>query len=575
MPRRIIRTATTAIAIAALAAPTALARPADMPPAVAKAAAAEQHKQARLAQLQTYPTRPAQGEQANPRPEPTTIAAPNVPAERDTDLDDDRPRYRRRPVRGRRDRRDRPSHPKRARPHHRLVHHPPSTETTMSKIHRLLIGAAVIAVSLAPAASAFALSGRQPQRALAARREAAAPMKPVRRVVVLQRLARRCRRAGDTARAEGLYRRALIVAERYLPADDLTAAPGAQRPGRVAEVHRRLRRSRTALCRRVQGLPRAPRADHPEVATVLHNLGGLAHSVGRPGDGEAAARRAVEIRDAALGPDHPDSAADRAALAAILADLGRDGEARTLLEAALAVFERALGSNHHEVAVTLGSLAALDAKRGDLASVRTATAAGLGDQGANARTRPPRARSDARHPRRRPPPSRRRRRSASAPYTSARALRAPRARAPSAACDTAGESPTRPSRPAAALTTIGSAPTARRRWPRSHRAARPHVQRVPTRRDRRATGPVRDWRAAGPRPPVSPGACRPTLCAARPRPRAARARGRSESSAASAAAASSVSSTTSSAPASWHSSSASSSARAASASSPSNSEATP
>jgi hypothetical protein len=46
MPRRIIRTATTTIAIAALAAPTALARPADRPPVVAKAAA-EQHKQAR------------------------------------------------------------------------------------------------------------------------------------------------------------------------------------------------------------------------------------------------------------------------------------------------------------------------------------------------------------------------------------------------------------------------------------------------------------------------------------------------------------------------------------------------
>jgi hypothetical protein len=52
MPRRITRTITTAIAIAALAAPTALARPADMPPAVAKAAA-EQAKQA-----QEFPTRP-------------------------------------------------------------------------------------------------------------------------------------------------------------------------------------------------------------------------------------------------------------------------------------------------------------------------------------------------------------------------------------------------------------------------------------------------------------------------------------------------------------------------------------
>ena len=82
MTRSIIRTFTAAIAIAALAAPTALARPADMPPAVAKAAAAVQHKQARLAQINPYPTRPAQGEQANPRPEPTT-AAPSAPAERD------------------------------------------------------------------------------------------------------------------------------------------------------------------------------------------------------------------------------------------------------------------------------------------------------------------------------------------------------------------------------------------------------------------------------------------------------------------------------------------------------------
>jgi len=48
-------------------------------------AAAAQHGQARLAQLQTYPTRPAQGEQAIPRPEPTTTATLTAPAEHDTD----------------------------------------------------------------------------------------------------------------------------------------------------------------------------------------------------------------------------------------------------------------------------------------------------------------------------------------------------------------------------------------------------------------------------------------------------------------------------------------------------------
>ena len=94
MSRRIIRTATTAMAIVALAAPTALARPADMPPAVAKAAAAAQlqqdmrspdaidagtsHKRARLPSAASqYPTRPAQGEQAIPRPE----TPPQAPAD--------------------------------------------------------------------------------------------------------------------------------------------------------------------------------------------------------------------------------------------------------------------------------------------------------------------------------------------------------------------------------------------------------------------------------------------------------------------------------------------------------------
>ena len=54
MPRS-IRTITTAIAIAALAAPTALARPADAPPAVVKA---KQAQTARSADTGGYPERP-------------------------------------------------------------------------------------------------------------------------------------------------------------------------------------------------------------------------------------------------------------------------------------------------------------------------------------------------------------------------------------------------------------------------------------------------------------------------------------------------------------------------------------
>jgi hypothetical protein len=78
------RTATIALAAAALAAPTASARPADMPPAVAKAATAATQQAERSAAVSDYPTRPAQGEQANPRPNATTTTATKALAERDS-----------------------------------------------------------------------------------------------------------------------------------------------------------------------------------------------------------------------------------------------------------------------------------------------------------------------------------------------------------------------------------------------------------------------------------------------------------------------------------------------------------
>lgn len=75
------RTATIALAVAALAAPTASGRPADMPPAVAKAAAAEQHKQARRsAETNGFPTRPVIDRPSSPassRPD----AMPQAPAD--------------------------------------------------------------------------------------------------------------------------------------------------------------------------------------------------------------------------------------------------------------------------------------------------------------------------------------------------------------------------------------------------------------------------------------------------------------------------------------------------------------
>lgn len=108
-----------------------------------------------------------------------------------------------------------------------------------------------------------------------------------------------------------------------------------------------------------------------EAATLYHNIGGLAHARGAYADGEAPARLAVRIREAALGSDHPDVAADAAALAGILEGLGRIGEARDIYERALGIYRRVYAGDHYETAYALSALAGTERDAGDLGSAET------------------------------------------------------------------------------------------------------------------------------------------------------------------------------------------------------------
>lgn len=127
--------------------------------------------------------------------------------------------------------------------------------------------------------------------------------------------------------------------------------------GRYEEAECHYQRARTLL--EASGL------DPSALASVWHNLAGLAYARGLHADGERAAQLAIETRHSAVGPDTPEVAADLAVLAVLVATQGRLDEAEVLYQRALAIFRRAYGPDHYEVAVNLNGLAALRQQRDD------------------------------------------------------------------------------------------------------------------------------------------------------------------------------------------------------------------
>jgi tetratricopeptide (TPR) repeat protein len=175
---------------------------------------------------------------------------------------------------------------------------------------------------------------------------------------VLERLAVGLRMRGRCRTAARWQRLALSVAELALTPTDPELLTFLNNLG-VLYKHMARFESAEALYARAFGIAEVLTSNDLTLATLFHNVAGLAHARGRYAEGEPHARRAAEIRERVLGPNHPDTAADVGALAAIVDAQGRHEEAEALYRRALATFERKLGPAHYEVAVVVGNLAAL------------------------------------------------------------------------------------------------------------------------------------------------------------------------------------------------------------------------
>jgi tetratricopeptide (TPR) repeat protein len=114
------------------------------------------------------------------------------------------------------------------------------------------------------------------------------------------------------------------------------------------EYDKALESNRRALALRERALG----TDHPAVADSLNNLGVVCWRMKDHEQAVAHYRRALEIFERALGPEHPNVAASLNNLAAVLKELGRDAEAAAHYERSLALLLAALGEEHERLQAT-------------------------------------------------------------------------------------------------------------------------------------------------------------------------------------------------------------------------------
>jgi tetratricopeptide (TPR) repeat protein len=232
------------------------------------------------------------------------------------------------------------------------------------------------------------------KRALAVREQALGTTHPA-VGQTLNNLARVYRDQGKYGDAERLYKRALMVREQALgpshpdvaaTRSDLAAVPSEQgrheeeetkaegvTPAAAQALHSRgLAAWREGKYSEAEGLykralairEQALGASHPDVGTTLNNLALVYRAQGKYGEAEGLLKHALVTREQALGASHPAVGQTLTNLANVYRDQGRYGEAEGPLKRALAITENAKGTNHPDVAWTLTNLALLYWRQG-------------------------------------------------------------------------------------------------------------------------------------------------------------------------------------------------------------------
>ena len=140
--------------------------------------------------------------------------------------------------------------------------------------------------------------------------------------------------------------------------------------GRYHRSRSELARARASIEQSLVSAEAAYGPQHPTLAALLNDLGGVLRDLGALAAARACFERALAIYEAAYGPGHPDVVATVDYLAQVLHQLGDLAGARAGYERVLAIDLATYGPDHPAVGDVIGNLAGVLRDQGELIAAR-------------------------------------------------------------------------------------------------------------------------------------------------------------------------------------------------------------
>ena len=176
----------------------------------------------------------------------------------------------------------------------------------------------------------------------------------------LGKLSRKFGREGEAA-AAALLTEALAISEELFGSQNAALAPVLLELSRLYLQQSQHARAEDAL-ERLLVIVRAKGDEHPDVAAALSDLAFVKHKLGDEASAEALYRDALRIREKVLEPNHTVTIGTLERLSETCAARGNFVEAVALLRRALPVREAALGTEHERVRFARSRIVELESK---------------------------------------------------------------------------------------------------------------------------------------------------------------------------------------------------------------------